>query len=48
MLIKAMFMTYANTDTISQHLSTLNNQHETAESETAVSYSKDNQQCAVD
>ncbi|AGR65398.1 hypothetical protein [Limosilactobacillus reuteri] len=37
----------ANTDTISQHLSTLNNQHETAESETVVSYSKDNQQCAV-
>ena len=28
----------ANTDTISQHLSTLNNQHETAESETVVSY----------
>ena len=26
----------ANTDTISQHLSTLNNQHETAESETVV------------
>lgn len=37
----------ANTDTISQHLSTLNNQHETAKSETVASYSKGNQQCAA-
>lgn len=37
----------ANTDTISQHLATLNNQHAAAESKTVASYSKGNQQCSV-